>query len=51
VLPYHRAANAKYTKLGLCYRGAPIAPPSQAQAAEVVQRLSDYGLAVNLTGS
>lgn len=51
VLPYHRAASAKYTKLGLCYRGEPIAPPSQEQAAEVAQRLSGYGLTVGLAGS
>jgi len=50
VLPYHRAASAKYAKLGLCYRGEPIAPPSREQTAEVAQRLSDYGLAVGVGG-
>jgi pyruvate formate lyase activating enzyme len=51
ILPYHRAANAKYAKLGLCYRGEPIAPPSRERAAEVAQRLSEYGLVVGLAGS
>ena len=51
VLPYHRAASAKYAKLGLCYRGEPIAPPSRERTAEVAQRLSEYGLAVGLAGS
>ncbi|MGE5255252.1 MAG: glycyl-radical enzyme activating protein [Hyphomicrobiales bacterium] len=50
ILPYHRAANAKYAKLGLRYRGEPIAPPSREQTAEVAQRLSEYGLAVGWGG-
>src|SRR5512139_1137147 len=50
VLPYHRAASAKYAKLGLCYRGEPIAPLSREQAAEAAQRLSEYGLAAGLAG-
>jgi pyruvate formate lyase activating enzyme len=50
VLPYHRAANAKYTKLGLCFRGESIVPPSREQTAEVVRRLSGYGLAVGWGG-
>jgi pyruvate formate lyase activating enzyme len=50
VLPFHRAASAKYTKLGLCYRGDSIAPPSPQQTAEAVQRLRSYGLSVALGG-
>lgn len=50
VLPYHRAASAKYAKLGLCYRGEPIAPSSREQAAKVAQRLSKFDLAVGLGG-
>jgi pyruvate formate lyase activating enzyme len=50
VLPYHRAGRAKYTKLGLCYRGESIAPAGREQTAEAVQRLSEYGLTVSLAG-
>jgi pyruvate formate lyase activating enzyme len=50
LLPYHRAANGKYRKLGLCYRGEHISPPPRELVAHVAQRLSHFGLKVEVGG-
>jgi pyruvate formate lyase activating enzyme len=50
LLPYHRAANGKYRKLGLCYRGEQVAPPSKEQVADVAQQLAGFGLEVGMGG-
>jgi len=50
LLPFHRAASAKYAKLGLSYRGEPIAPPPPEHVAQAVRRISDFGLQVRIGG-
>ncbi len=50
LLPYHRAANAKYRKLGLPYRGEAVAPPSKELIDAVAQRLTGLGLNVFIGG-
>lgn len=50
LLPYHRAANGKYHKLGLRYHGGDIAPPTSEQVAHAAQRLSHFGLKVEMGG-
>ncbi len=50
LLPFHRAADAKYAKLGLGYRGGSLAPPSPGCVAEAARRLSDFGLIVGIGG-
>jgi pyruvate formate lyase activating enzyme len=50
LLPFHRAAGAKYAKLGLPYRGEELAPlpPEVVTAAE--QQLAHLGLKVSIGG-
>ncbi len=50
LLPFHRAANAKYAKLGLGYRGEGLAPPPPERVAEAARQLSDFGLKVGIGG-
>lgn len=50
LLPFHRAANAKYAKLGLGYRGEGLAPPSPERVAAAAHQLSDFGLKVRIGG-
>jgi pyruvate formate lyase activating enzyme len=50
LLPYHRAANSKYGKLGLCYRGEHVTPPSREQVADIAQHLAKFGLEVGVGG-
>lgn len=50
LLPYHRAANGKYRKLGLRYRGEQVMPPSDTQVADAARRLSGMGLTVEIGG-
>jgi pyruvate formate lyase activating enzyme len=50
LLPYHRAAIAKYRKLGIGCRMEHVVPPSGEHVADVVQRLSTYGLSVSVGG-
>jgi pyruvate formate lyase activating enzyme len=50
LLPYHRAANGKYRKLGLCYHGERVRPPPREQLVQVAQRLSHFGLKVEMGG-
>jgi pyruvate formate lyase activating enzyme len=50
LLPFHRAANAKYAKLGLGYRGEDLAPPSPECVAAAAHQLSDFGLKVRIGG-
>jgi pyruvate formate lyase activating enzyme len=50
LLPFHRAAGAKYAKLGLGYRGATVATPSPERVAEAARRLSQSGLNVGIGG-
>jgi pyruvate formate lyase activating enzyme len=50
LLPFHRAANAKYAKLGLDYRGESLAPPPLERVAEVARQLTGAGLKVRIGG-
>jgi pyruvate formate lyase activating enzyme len=50
LLPFHRAAAAKYKKLGLCYRGQDVLPPSAEQVADAARRLAHFGLKVETGG-
>jgi pyruvate formate lyase activating enzyme len=50
LLPYHGAANGKYRKLGLRYRGEQLMPPNGKQVADTAQRLSHMGLKVEMGG-
>lgn len=50
LLPFHRAAKAKYAKLGLGYRGEGLAPPPPERVAEAARRLSGFGLKVGTGG-
>jgi hypothetical protein len=50
LLAFHRAASAKYAKLGLGYRGEHLAPPPPDQVALAARRLTDFGLKVRIGG-
>lgn len=50
LLPYHRAANGKFRKLGLRYRGEKLDPPAGAHVAHVARRLSRFGFKVEIGG-
>jgi pyruvate formate lyase activating enzyme len=50
LLPYHRAANSKYLKLGMSYRGENVLPPPEEQVTHAAQRLSNFGLTVEVGG-
>ena len=50
LLPFHRAASLKYTKLGLAYRGESIAPPAPERLAEAARCLTEFGLKVRIGG-
>ncbi|MCU0540487.1 MAG: glycyl-radical enzyme activating protein, partial [Desulfobacterales bacterium] len=50
LLPFHRAAKAKYRKLGLSYRGEGTEPHSSERIAAVAGRLAALGLRVNVGG-
>jgi pyruvate formate lyase activating enzyme len=50
LLPYHRAANGKFRKLGLRYRGENLLPPASGRVADVAQRLSNFGFKVEIGG-
>jgi pyruvate formate lyase activating enzyme len=50
LLPFHRAARAKYAKLGLGYRGEQIAPAPAERTAEAARQLSSFGLEVSIGG-
>lgn len=50
LLPYHRAANGKYLKLGILYRGENVLPPPEEQVTHAAQRLSNFGLTVEVGG-
>jgi pyruvate formate lyase activating enzyme len=50
LLPYHRGASGKYRKLGLSHRGEHVIPLPGEQVAEAAQRLSDWGLKVEIGG-
>jgi len=50
LLPFHRAARAKYAKLGLTYRGESIDPPSPEDVAEAARCLAQFGLKVRIGG-
>jgi pyruvate formate lyase activating enzyme len=50
LLPYHRAANGKYRKLGLRYQGESVAPPPGEQVADAARRLSHFGFKVEIGG-
>jgi len=50
LLPYHRAANGKYLKLGISYRGENILPPLEEQVTRAAQRLSNFRLTVEVGG-
>jgi pyruvate formate lyase activating enzyme len=50
LLPYHRAANGKYLKLGILYRGENVLPPPEEQVTHAARRLSTFGLTVEVGG-
>lgn len=50
LLPFHRAAKAKYRKLGLSYRGESTEPIGPERVAAVAGRLRAHGLTVNVGG-
>jgi pyruvate formate lyase activating enzyme len=50
LLPYHRAANGKYRKLGLRYLGENVVPPPGEQVAHVARQLSHFGFKVEIGG-
>jgi len=50
VLPFHPAANAKYTKLGQHNPGKDLKSPDTEQTKAVVTKLKSYGLKVGIGG-
>ena len=50
LLPYHRAANGKYRKLGLRCHGENVVPPPGEQVAHVARQLSHFGFKVEIGG-
>lgn len=50
LLPFHRAASAKYAKLGLEYRGERLDPLPPQRVAAAEQQLLSLGLNVNIGG-
>ncbi len=50
LLPFHRAAKAKYRKLGLSYRGETTDPIGPERIAAIAGRLRAHGLTVNVGG-
>jgi pyruvate formate lyase activating enzyme len=50
LLPFHRAAAAKYQKLGLAYRGEALATPPAERVAAAARSLERLGLTVNVGG-
>ncbi len=50
LLPYHRAATAKYERLGLPYRLAGVPPPTAARLGELRKRFEAHGLSVRVGG-
>ena len=50
ILPYHRAAEAKYKNLGLKYKAADIERPPRDQLESIAGHLETYDLQVNIGG-
>jgi pyruvate formate lyase activating enzyme len=50
LLPFHRAAAAKYKKLGLPDRGVALTAPSAERVAAAARRLEGFGLTVHVGG-
>lgn len=50
LLPYHRAARAKYDKLSVAYPGREIPPLDNSRIAHAVELFSKYGLTVQVGG-
>ncbi|UZP66793.1 glycyl-radical enzyme activating protein [Desulfovibrio mangrovi] len=50
VLPYHGIAKAKYTKLGMEYKGADIPKSAPEDVQRAVRTLEGYGLKVRIGG-
>lgn len=50
ILPYHPSATAKYTKLGLDYKGKTFTVPSQEKIMETVKLLKKYISDVQIGG-
>jgi len=50
LLPYHRAADGKYRKLGLRYHGENVVPPLREQVARAARQLSHFGFEVEIGG-
>ena len=48
ILPYHRAAEAKYDNLGLKYGPADIERPAKDHLESIARQLEQYGLQVNI---
>jgi len=50
ILPYHRAAEAKYKNLGVKYKAADIERPDRDQLESIAGQLEKYDLQVNIGG-
>jgi pyruvate formate lyase activating enzyme len=50
ILPYHRTAQEKYSRLDKIYTIADIRPPTEERMAEIAQMLSGFGLQVKIGG-
>jgi len=50
LLPYHRAARAKYSKLSFPYPGNQISPVNNSQIAHAVALFNEYGLTAQVGG-
>jgi pyruvate formate lyase activating enzyme len=50
LLPYHRTAQEKYSRLDKIYPIAAIRPPSDERLAEIARRLASFGLVVKIGG-
>jgi pyruvate formate lyase activating enzyme len=50
ILPYHRAAEAKYKNLGVKYKAADIKRPDRDHLESIARQLEKYDLQVNIGG-
>jgi pyruvate formate lyase activating enzyme len=50
ILPYHRTAQDKYSRLDKTYPIADIRPPTDERMAEIARMLGDFGLQVKIGG-
>jgi pyruvate formate lyase activating enzyme len=50
LLPYHRIATDKYSRLGIEYSLAGVEPPSSEHMQQIAERFRDKGFAVHIGG-